>query len=526
MVTPATLSRHALRVLIAALTAMLTLATVLVAPATAKPGGGNGNGNGGDGTIEGLWGSDVAQAIGLEEVWALGHTGAGIDVAVIDTGVTPVAGLDAPGKIVDGPDFSFDSDDENLRHLDLYGHGTAMAGLVAGSPSGREELVGGNDFSVGAAPDARIVNVKVGDGVGAVDVSQVIAAIDWVVQNRNANGMNIRVMLLAFDTDSAQSYLLDPLSYAVENAWHHGIVAVVASGNDGRSANSLGSPAVNPYILAVGAAGPDGESWKIPSWGSKGDGTRNPDVVVPGEQVLAPAVPGSFLANAYPGAVFETPDGPMIRGDGTSQAAAFAAGAAAVLLEARPELTPDEVKEALTSTAVYLGGKGSRAIDPKMQGHGLVDLHPALDAVVVGAVQTFPTATGLGSLEASRGSYHAGPVGDQLFGEVTAFGDTWDALAWTAATSAGQAYSDQTWNGSTWSSGAWLGSTWSGSTWSGSTWSGSTWSGSTWSGSTWSGSTWSGSTWSGSTWSGSTWSGSTWSGSTWSGSTWSGATWA
>ena len=276
---------------------------------------------------DGMFGSEVAWRTGVEPMWDLGYTGAGIDVAVIDTGVNAVQGLDAGGKIIDGPDFSFDADDANLRHRDLYGHGTAMASLVAGDAPTDVELVGSNNLAVGMAPDARIVNVKVGDGVGAVDVSQVIAAIDWVVQHRNANGMNIRVMLLAFDTDSTQDYLVDPLAYAVENAWHHGITVVVSAGNDGRSASTLGAPAIDPYVMAVSAVAPfKGSRWKVPNWASSGDGVRDPDVAMPGEQILAAAVPGSYLVNAHPDAVFDTPNGPVIRGNGTSQAAALAAG--------------------------------------------------------------------------------------------------------------------------------------------------------------------------------------------------------
>lgn len=342
--------------------------------------------------------------------------------------------------------------------------------VVAGElPEGEE---GTDNVPVGMAPGARIVNVKTGDGVGAVDVSQVIAAIDWVVQHRDDNGMNIKVLLLAFDTDSAQDYEIDPLAFAVENAWHHGITVVVSAGNDGKSAQTLGNSAIDPYVISVAAVEPGkGNSWKVPTWASSGDGTRNPDLAMPGQQIMAAAVPGSFLANAYPDAVFDTQYGPVIRGNGTSQAAALAAGAAAVLLEARPELTPDQVKHALTTTATDVG------IPDKFGGHGLLDLHPALDADVSGATQTHTLATGTGTLEASRGSYHVGPDGDQLSGETTAFSDTWDSAAWTTATSNASAYTNETWTGATWSSGSWLGATWTGATWTGATWSGATWSG-------------------------------------------------
>ena len=161
------------------------------------------------------------------------------------------------------------------------------------------------------------------------------------------------------------------------------------------------------------------------------------------------------------------------------------------------------------------------------KGHGLLDLDAAMNATTTDTSQAFAPATGLGSLEAARGTDHV-TIGDTtLAGEYTVTGATWDPVAWVTASESGSTWSgNDDWSGSTWSGSTWSGSTWSGTTWSGSTWSGTTWSGSTWSGSTWSGSTWSGSTWSGSTWSGSTWSGSTWSGSTWSGSTWSGSTWS
>src|SRR5205814_7879175 len=106
--------------------------------------------------------------------------------ALIDSGISPVAGLTAPGKVVNGPDLSFDSQAPNLRYLDGFGHGTHMAGLIAGHDTGTSALPDNSHFT-GVAPDARILNVKVGASDGAVDVSQVIAAIDWVVQHRFDN---------------------------------------------------------------------------------------------------------------------------------------------------------------------------------------------------------------------------------------------------------------------------------------------------------------------------------------------------
>jgi serine protease AprX len=456
---------------------------------------------------------DVRTAIGADHALNMyGLTGGGVGVAVIDTGVNRVSGLNGNATVIDGPDLSFDALEENLRHRDLYGHGTNMAGIIAADNSTSGD---------GIAPGSHVVNVKVGAGDGTVDVAQVIAAIDWVVQHRDINGHNIRVISLSYATDAEQDYRLDPLSHAVQNAWDHGIVVVAAGGNDGRGIHRLGNPALNPYVIAVGNVqqGPR-NGWKMPASSSTGDGIRNPDLVAPGTHIMSSAVPGSYLVDANSGAVCEDNRGDLyLRGVGTSQAAAVVAGAAAVLLEQRPELTPDQVKYLLTSTAIDVGHK------VEVQGHGLIDLAAAVETPTPGpeAVQVHEPTSGLGTLEAARGSYSVGTEGDELHGEMTAFGGDWDAPAWAAASAAGTAWTDQFYaNGDN----RWVGGTWSGATWSGATWSGATWSGATWSGATWSGATWSGATWSGATWSGATWSGATWSGATWSGATWSGGAWS
>ncbi|MDH4171298.1 MAG: S8 family serine peptidase, partial [Acidimicrobiia bacterium] len=349
--------------LLAAVTVVLLLLLTMATPASA----GRGGNKGGDGSsVPASCGDFIAESgtLTLDEVRAginadYSATGGGIGVAVIDTGVNRAGGLNGNSKIIDGPDLSFDALDENLRFRDLHGHGTNMAAIIAANNSGSGD---------GVAPGAHIVNVKVGAGDGTVDVSQVIAAIDWVVQNRDLNGNNIRVISLSFGTDADQDHRLDPLSHAVENAWRHGIVVVVAGGNDGRGIQRLGNPALNPYVIAVGAAEQARNgNWKVPSWSSTGDGRRNPDVVAPGSSVLSAGVAGSYLSDAHASATCATNKGELyLRGSGTSQAAAAVAGAAAMLLEARPELTPDEVKYLLTSSAVDLGSQA------EVQGHGMV----------------------------------------------------------------------------------------------------------------------------------------------------------
>jgi serine protease AprX len=477
-------------------------------------------------TPVGSWKRNV-EVIKAKELWKAGFLGQGVDVALIDSGVSPVAGIS--DNLVYGPDLSFDSQAENLRHLDAYGHGTHMAGIIAGRDSSIDRGHEDEDLDkafLGIAPKARVVSVKVASASGATDVSQVIAGIDWVVQHRNTDGLNIRVLNLSFGTDGTQSYLLDPLAYAAEVAWGKGIVVVVSAGNSGFGTSRLNNPAFDPFVIAVGADDTkgtnDSKDDTVPSWSATGDAARRPDLVAPGASVVSLRVGGSHLDLAYPNA--QVGYSRFFKGSGTSQSAAVVSGAAALLLSQRPSLTPDQLKYLLKSTAVRLPNA-----DLQAQGAGLINLKAAKDAstpLAALAQQLFAAATGLGTLEGARGSVHVTDGDVALTGELDIFGATFDSSIWAGASLAGNTWSGGDWNGNTWSGNTWSGNTWAGNTWAGNTWSGNTWAGNTWSGNTWSGNTWSGNTWSGNTWSGNTWSGNTWAGNTWSGNTWAGNTWA
>jgi serine protease AprX len=438
----------------------------------------------------------VARTIGADVIRAGSITGAGVDVAVIDTGITPVPGLDGAGKIVNGPDLSFDNGDDRLRWLDGHGHGTHMAAIIAGNDPA-------NGFS-GIAPDARLVNVKVGDNTGAVDVSQVISALDWIVEHRTQNGLNIRVVNLSFGTTGVQPWLVDPLARAVERAWFAGIVVVVASGNDGRALLGLATPATDPYVITVGPAEQVNGVWQVASFASNGNGVRNPDVVAPGRSIQSLRVPGGRIDTEVPTArVGER----LFLGSGSSQAAAVVSGTVALLLQKSPGLTPDQVKDLLRSTADPL-----RKVAATRQGRGMVDADEAIARRPSAlARQLNIPSTGLGLLQLSRGFDQVSLLGIPLLGERTANGVLWNGQLWALAT-----LRNSTWKGGSWAGGSWSGGTWMGGSWSGGSWSGGSWSGGSWSGGSWSGGSWSGGSWSGGSWSGGSWSGGSWSGGSWS----------
>src|SRR6476659_4184634 len=241
--------------------------------------------------------------------WRAGYTGDGVDVALIDTGVAPVTGLAGTNKVIYGPDLSIESQSSALTNLDTYGHGTFMAGLIAGNDP---TLTAPYDQSPpsayrGMAPDARIVSLKVGTADGGADVSQVIAAIGWVVEHKNDGDLNIRVLNLSYGTDSTQAYDVDPLAFAVEQAWNAGIFVVVATGNEGYVAHtgSLTSPATDPLTLAVGASDSQGTSTQlddtVASFSSTGSAARSVDLVAPGAHLQGLRVPNSYIDATYPG---------------------------------------------------------------------------------------------------------------------------------------------------------------------------------------------------------------------------------
>jgi serine protease AprX len=499
--------------------------------------------------------SAISQITGAQSMWVRGYTGRGVDVAVIDTGVSRVEGLDEPGKVIDGPDLSFDSQDSALAHQDAFGHGTHMASIIAGSdvPSGTPPRRCGtclvkSPYSdttkfVGIAPESRIVNVKVGAYDGSVDVSQVIAAIDWVVQHRNAplpvgDPLNIKVINLSFGTDSLQPASIDPLVHAVEVAWKAGIVVVVAGGNDGRNAGPLGNPAISPLILAVGASDPVGtltvDDDRIPKFAEHGTEARPVDVVAPGVSVIGLRVPGSYIdQNITSGKVGTR----FQRGTGTSQSTAVVSGLAALLFSQFPTATPDQIKAILKSNVIGLRPPAHRWY----AGSGSAYLGSLTSRSLLPAVTPqVATGTGLGTLEGARGTYHLATNGVVLQGEMDVMGKPWNASAMAALTEARATWNGGTWNGSvwaapgfsavdpatfSWTSVKWSGTTWTSVKWTSVKWSGSDWSGVTWTGVTWTGVTWTGVTWTGSRWSGARWSGVTWTGVTWTGVTWTGVTW-
>ena len=296
--------------------------------------------------------------IGAPQWWTRVH-GKGIDVAVIDTGVSPVAGLRGPDKVVYGPDLSLESQAPNLTELDTYGHGTFMAGLIAGHDDGahglrtrtrpprlprRRRPTRGSSASRSATAD------------GGTDVSQVVAAIDWAVQHAHDPGLNIRVLNLSYGTNSTQSYVS---TRSRSRSSRRGSTASSSSLPPATPATSAAAarpasriPAYDPFVIAVGASELDGHAsarrtTAVAGFSASASGCGGvqglPTSSRRARTCRACASRARWLDANHPG----PPRRPYFRGSGTSQSAAITSGAVALVLSATRELTPDLVKRYL-----------------------------------------------------------------------------------------------------------------------------------------------------------------------------------
>ncbi|MBW3588312.1 MAG: S8 family serine peptidase [Actinobacteria bacterium] len=470
--------------------------------------------------------SSSPKSTGASKLWAETDYGSGIGIAVIDTGISPMNDFTKLNghRIVHGPDLSGEG---NL--LDTYGHGTVMAGLIAGD--GYDSQSNSSGAHVGLAPKSHLISIKVAGANGVADVSTILAAMHWVAAYRDQ--FNIRVMNLSWGTKGTQSYKHDPLNYAVQRLWQLGIVPVVAAGNSGSKAGTITKPADDPFVLTVGAYNDkqnlDMADDMIPSWSSRGptlaDNLTKPDIVAPGRYITSTRSYGSTIEKEYPKALFSPS---YIRGSGTSQAAAVTSGAVALLLKKKPHLAPAQVKYAIMSV-----GSQINAYTANDQGAGRlhIDKAAALADPIPYANSTTEPSNGLGSLEASRGGLHVQTdcngdgVAEVIEGEMTVQCEAWDGTSWTGTSWTGTSWTGTSWTGASFNGTSWTGTSWTGTSWTGGSWTGTSWTGTSWTGGSWTGTSWTNSDFAGANWNGTSWTGTSWTGTSWTGTSWTGGSW-
>lgn len=305
-----------------------------------------------------------------------GVDGTGIGIAVIDSGVYQHDDLQTADMSASRIVYSESFVPGDSTTGDAYGHGTHVAGILAGNGHDSASGSGYAEQYIGIAPNANIINLRVLDATGASTDSAVIAAINRAIQLQTQ--YNIRVINLSLGRNVYESYTLDPLCQAVESAWHAGIVVVVAAGNLGRD-NSWGengyatieAPGNDPNVITVGAMSPLG-TWTrtddiVASYSSKGptllDHILKPDIMAPGNKITSLLAPGTTLAGLAPTSALVNCDvnlgvncgavvGPKyLQLSGTSMATPVVSAGAALMIQANPNLTPDAIKAHMMRTA-------------------------------------------------------------------------------------------------------------------------------------------------------------------------------
>ncbi|MBI4265294.1 MAG: S8 family serine peptidase [Acidobacteria bacterium] len=343
-------------------------------------------------TTELTWtsGTLLQQTLGVDP--ASGSTGAGVGVAVIDSGIAPLPDFDT--RITAFYDFTTTGNNKTPP-FDDYGHGTHVAGLIGGTGAASGGLY------TGVAPGVSLIGLKVLTGSGSGYTSDVIEAIEFATINKGALGIDI--INLSLGHPPFESATTDPLVLAVQNASAAGIVVIASAGNYGinPSTGTIGYggilvPGNAPSAITVGAGNTmltaDRSDDLVMAYSSRGpswyDGYAKPDVVAPGHRLIAPAAPDSTLVAKYPNLLVPDETGALtyLRLSGTSMATAVTSGTVALLIEtsraafptARPELTPNTVKAMLQFTAFTMHDENLAPYNRLTQGSGGLNADGAL----------------------------------------------------------------------------------------------------------------------------------------------------
>jgi serine protease AprX len=427
------------------------------------------------------------QQTGASQLAAQGDTGQGVTVAVLDTGIDNLP--DFAGRLVGGVDLT----GENSPFQDDYGHGTFVAGLIAGNGASS------NGQYSGEAPGANLVSIKVAGASGVTDLATVITGLQWAVDHESQYG--IRILNISLGFKPFESTVLNPVDMAVQAVWNAGIAVVASAGNAGPFNGTITSPGDDPLVITVGAlddlAQPNVADDEMNDFSSVGptspDGWVKPDLVTSGRSVVSLAAAGSTVYDENPSARIGT--GNFV-GSGTSFSAAITSGAAALVLADHPSYTPDQLK------AVLLGNTSQGPVgNPFVDGHGTLNAYAAATSAPMNLAQS---ALGLVATILND-TVPLSPLGN--------IADSWNVGLWSGAQPSQQASGGTTAaapDGWDWSGAAWDGWDWTGAAWDGWDWTGAAWDGWAWTGAAWDGAGWNDSAWTGCAWDDGGWDASAW----------------
>ncbi len=368
--------------------------------------------------------------INARPVWAMGDEGQGVTVAVVDSGIDNnhadfnLSAADPQSRILADEQFGGSGTDQ-----DKYGHGTHIAGIIGGNGTRSD------GFYTGVAPGVNLLDVRVSDNHGASTTADVIAGLQWVLENKDV--YNIRIVNLSLNSAEAESYHVSPLDAAVEILWFNKIVVIVSAGNNG-GGDYIYPPANDPFVITVGAtdemgtAVPDDDQLAAYSaYGLTESGHAKPDIVAPGHDIIAALSEKSSWPSEHPSHMAPSPyNADYFRLSGSSMATAVTSGAAALLLQSQPDLNPDQVKYRLMATA-----RPFDSPEPGAAGAGYLDVYAAVSSATVESANTGIEASQLlwsGDDPITWGSVNWGSVnwGSVNWGSVNWGSVNWGSVNW------------------------------------------------------------------------------------------------
>jgi serine protease AprX len=447
--------------------------------------------------------------------------GDGVLVAVVDTGVAEVKDLE--GRVEHAGVVGGDGDG--------YGHGTFVAGLIAGNGASS-----GGKYA-GVAPAARILDVRVAREDGSSSLSLVLLGLQKVAARADVDVVNV-----SLSSGSPMPWQIDPLTRGLESLWNSGKVVVVPSGNE---AEEISSPGVDPLLLTVGGLDESGTAARdddvVAAWSGRGPTDQNdakPDLVAPGRGVVSLRAPGSVADSGNPGS--RVGDHYFV-GSGTSFSTALTSGAAATLLAQRPSLSPDQVK-VLFARSAYKVKDDKRAV-----GAGGLDVAAAL-AARTPTVPNGPKGDEAPAWsDAWQGLFEAILDGDQnaanSWSQKLTDADrqwvarNWTARNWTARNWTANSWSDlgwaatpgrsvDEWHALIWAAEVWAARNWTARNWTADEWAARNWTDEEWAARNWTARNWTARNWTARNWTARNWTARNWTARNWTARNWSAVDWA
>jgi serine protease AprX len=335
------------------------------------------------------------KTVGADRVWNEGPAylqGQGITVAVVDSGnCTNCVDLRGPNNQTRVVVATSTLSGPGSGETDLFGHGSLVEGVIGGTS------LGSGGKYMGIAPGVNLVSVRVANNLGQAITSDVINGLQWVLNNKAT--YNIRVVNLSLNSSVAQSYHTSPLAAAAEILWFNGIVVVASAGNNGTA--SLYAPANDPFVITVGATDDKGTASltddvvaSFSAYGTDETGNVKPDLVAPGKNLISivPKAKNKIWKDHQSNRIGESASNEYyMRVSGTSFSAPVVSGAAALLLQDEPNLTPDQVKYRLMATA----NKSWPGYTATKAGAGTLDVYAAVKGTTTASANTGTTASHL-----------------------------------------------------------------------------------------------------------------------------------